>query len=380
MGDPLPAIGSLLEGFIFMQRKKNTFSKEDGNKKLIKGNSMKIWIDIKNMHEPNFFKPFFSKMKNNEIYVTVRPNVGTINILDKLYVPYTIVGSGIVENRIKKMYGFILRGLELAVSIPKFDISISHLSGHCIYASKIRRKKTITFADNDINLFHNKIIFPFVDYLITPNAIPKETLIAQKAKPQTIFQYNGFKEDIYIADYETDVNFLENIPFKDFVTIRPEALRAAYVSKNAKTIVPQLLSEFVKENVNILYLPRYPEDTAYAKGYDNVYIPPEPLNGLDVCFYSKAVLTGSGTFAREAACMGTPAVSFFPEKLLAVDQKMVNDSWMFHSRDPEEIVKYVMNSKKREVDLSRSKKVQMEVFDILKCILEEIEDRRKGKK
>jgi predicted glycosyltransferase len=53
---------------------------------------------------------------------------------------------------------------------------------------------------------------------------------------------------------------------------------------------------------------------------------------------------------------------------------------MFHSRDPKEIVEYVLNSKKRKVDLSRSKKVQREVFDILKGILEEIEDRKKEKK
>ncbi|HID71137.1 MAG TPA: DUF354 domain-containing protein, partial [Thermoplasmata archaeon] len=77
------------------------------------------------------------------------------------------------------------------------------------------------------------------------------------------------------------------------------------------------------------------------------------------------------------ACMGTPAVSFFPgERLLAVDQQMVEDGWIYHSRDPKEIVEYVVSSKKREVDLSRSKRVQTEVFNILNGILEEIEEKK----
>jgi uncharacterized protein len=107
-----------------------------------------------------------------------------------------------------------------------------------------------------------------------------------------------------------------------------------------------------------------------------VFIPKGPLKGLDVCYYSKAVLTGSGTFAREAACMGTPAVSFYPEDLLAVDQKMVNENWMLHSRNPEEIVDYVLNKKGRSSDLARSKRVQSEVFKIFEDILDEIEGKK----
>ena len=65
------------------------------------------------------------------------------------------------------------------------------------------------------------------------------------------------------------------------------------------------------------------------------------------------------TFAREAACMGTPAVSFYPgNELLSVDEEMIRRGWMFHSRDPEEIVEYVLSSKRRKVDFSRSKNIQ----------------------
>lgn len=336
---------------------------------------MRIWYDFKNAHEPAFFKPFLKEFANYPTCITLRSYAEIIKLANILGIEGKVVGRHYGENPIKKAMGLILRDFLLYLNTDGFDISISFNNVYCTHVTKMKYKKGISFTDNEKSVFTNKLFFRFVDYLITPIGIPKEILSGQGAK--NIIQFDGFKEDIYVADFKPNPKFLDDLPFDDFITIRPEALKAAYVPKNAKTIVPQLFSEFSKENVNVLYLPRYPEDRAYAKGYDNVYIPPKPLNGLDVCYYSKAVLTGSGTFAREAACIGTPAVSFFPEKLLAVDQKMVNNGWMFHSRDPEEIVEYVLNSKKRKVDLSRSKKVQKEVFDIVEGILEEIENKKR---
>ena len=49
---------------------------------------------------------------------------------------------------------------------------------------------------------------------------------------------------IFILDYKVDKHFLEQLPFKDFITIRPENLKAAYVPKDAVTIIPQLFEVF----------------------------------------------------------------------------------------------------------------------------------------
>jgi predicted glycosyltransferase len=85
-------------------------------------------------------------------------------------------------------------------------------------------------------------------------------------------------------------------------------------------------------------------------------------------------LTGSGTFAREAACLGTPAISFFPERLLAVDQQLVNEGKIFQSRNVGEIVDYVISQskKRKELNLERSKEVKQQVINILKGILAQV--------
>ena len=140
-----------------------------------------------------------------------------------------------------------------------------------------------------------------------------------------------------------------------------------------KSIVPELFEKFRKYKINILFLPEYRSDKNYAAGFDNVYMPEKPLNGLDVCYYSKAVLTGAGTFAREAAIIGTPAVSFFPkDDLLSVDKKMMENNLMLHSRNPEEILHYIFSSRKREFENSSCKKIQNSVFKMVENILKTI--------
>ncbi|HNQ43145.1 MAG TPA: DUF354 domain-containing protein, partial [Candidatus Cloacimonadota bacterium] len=142
-------------------------------------------------------------------------------------------------------------------------------------------------------------------------------------------------------------------------------------NKSARPITPKLLQELSRAGYNILYLPRYSVDKAYADGVKNVYIPDKPLNGLDACYYSDAVLTGAGTFAREAACLGVPSFSFFAGKsLLAVDKSMIKDGRMFFSRDVSELMAKLKTSARTDVDLSRSKAVQAEVISKLKEVIE----------
>jgi len=330
-----------------------------------------IWIDIKNSHEPAFFRSFISKFRDHEFVITSRRYAEIQKLLDKYQMKNKVIGAHYGGNIIKKMCGLAIRDLSLYLKAPAFDVSLSHGSINAIHVAKMRNKPTISLYDNEKAAIGNRISFRFVDYLITPRALPIDSLIEQGAIEDHIIRYDGFKEDIYEADFIPDPDFLNYLPFNDFITIRPEALQAAYV-KEKNSIVPDLFKAFIREDVNILYLPRYKTDRDYAKGLD-VFIPDGPLKGLDVCYYSKAVLTGSGTFAREAACMGTPAVSFYPEDLLAVDQKLIHDNLMLHSRNATEIVEYVLGKKKRRPDISRSKRVQGEVFKILEEILADVD-------
>ena len=76
--------------------------------------------------------------------------------------------------------------------------------------------------------------------------------------------------------------------------------------------------------------------------------------------------------AREAAVMGVPAMSFFPgQRLLAVDRDLVERGKMLHSKEPEEIVEYVIKSwdKKRDGKFERAEQVKRKAINQITAVI-----------
>ena len=335
---------------------------------------MKIWFDFTNVPHAHFLsviiKYFFDK---HNVFCTARDFAELRGLLTEKNIDFKMAGKH-HRNKFLKPFASLKRYFKLCREVSAFDLSISCGSYEATFFSKIKGKKTIVFDDNDIS--PNWLYARFTDYFICPSKFNINGIVRQGIPRQNIFSYDGYKEDIYLADYAPDPEFLNKLPFKEYVVIRPENLSATYIKgKDKKSLAPALLKKLVSDGNSIVFLPRYNQEIEYAQGLKNVHIPPDILNGLYLCFYAKAVFTGAGTFAREAACLGVPAVSFFPgTKLLSVDKDMINKGWLFHSRNIDDIIKYFAEFKRREFNVERCKEVQKEVFVILNKILEKINE------
>jgi predicted glycosyltransferase len=318
-----------------------------------------------------------------QTYITARDRSETVALARGLGMAPKVIGRDF-SNRIVKAVNHALRTIELFVRVPKFDVALAFGGSTSITVAKARIKPSVVFHDNDLIFTQATLagrletkIMARADHIIIPSAFPIQALTGRGAKTENIHQFDGYKEDVYIADYEPDPDFPARLPFSDFVVLRPEALFAAYVTQT-RSIVPELVNSLIAKNVNVVYLPRIEADLQHIellRDDRHLFVPKQALHGLDLCWYSQAVLTGSGTFAREAACLGTKAVSFFPERLLAVDQQLVNEGRMLHSRSTEEIIEYVASSSQSDngINLERCKEVKRQVVSIVKVIFEKLE-------
>jgi len=340
----------------------------------------KLWIDIINPSHALFFNALLSELDDYKINITIRDRAETVDLVESFGIKGKIIGTD-YRDPLKKSVNMIFRTLDLAMRTPNFDAALSFENGMNVLVSKIRRKTSILYCDNDLKFFQKNGFFQnsetkiktLASYTIVPEACYEN--FKRVISEDKLIRFNGYKEDIYIADHEPDSKFLDKLPFNEFVVIRPEALGSFYV-KEMQSIVPELLRLFTREGVNVVYLPREVEDVKYAKGFD-VFIPEKALNGLDLCHYADAFLTGSGTMAREAACMGVTAVSFFPSKtLLSVDQQLVDEGKIFHSRNVEAIIDHVLFQHKtnKNRDLERCREVKRNVVRTTKQILQEMEE------
>jgi predicted glycosyltransferase len=280
-------------------------------------------------------------------------------------------------NPFLKSLSFASRTFRLLYKAPKARVLLSFENAMPIPAGKLRGAMIILMLDNDLKLVGKKPLFQRIvskikkmaDYVMVPKVA--ENIFSEHF--ENVITYPGYKEHIYIADFQPNHNFLKQIPFEEYVVLRPKSLTSLYVLHNG-SLVPELLRVFEKEGINVVYLPRNEAEKKLAKGFDNVYVPPKALDGLNLIHYSRATLTGSGTMAREAAVMGVPAVSFFPgERLLAVDIDLVEKKKMLHSRDAEEILNYVLENwrKVRNTNIEKARKVKKFVIEVVRKAISE---------
>ena len=331
-------------------------------------NRKTIWFDLTNVPHVNFLMPIIQRYEEKcEMVFTIRDFAETKSLFEKrVGKPYTIVGGHQGGSKVRKVLGMFGRIRALNKQVPYFDVKISCGGDASSIVAKIRGKKSITFDDNE--KAPNWRYAPFSDLAFWPRAVPTEALYKQFFR-RNLYQYDGYKENFYLADYKPSESFVDALPFpveddgrKHYVVVRPENLRANYV-EGKTSIVPELMRELEKEDANILFLPRYETDRDYSEGINSVYIPSEAVNGLDACYFADAILTGAGTMAREAACLGVPSVSFFAgSRLLAVDRSLVEQGKMFFSRDVKAIMGFIKSASHGEASFEQSKIVQEEIF------------------
>ena len=332
----------------------------------------KIWFDITNVPHVSFFLPIIRKYENEfDIIFSLRDFAETKSLFEKrIGKEYIEVGQHKGGSKLRKILGVVERIFLLNKQIPYFDVKISVGGDASCIIAKLRGKLSVTFDDNE--KAPNWRYAPFSDLAFWPKVVPQQKLRKQFFK-KNLYQYNGYKEDFYLANYEPNPSFLEQLPFEHYIVVRPENIKANYV-EGRQSIVPELLKELDAAGYNILFLPRYESDKDYAAGIKNIYVPKEAVNGLDACYYADAILTGAGTMAREAACLGVPSVSFFAgAHLLAVDQSMVDAGKMFYSRDVQQIMQFLNNSRHSFytsrgggiAGLERCKSVQQEILNTL---------------
>lgn len=333
-----------------------------------------VWLDLASPSHPFLFDGLLSGL-NVETRTTVRRKTETVELAESLEMDARVLGRDFDHEHLRKL-GIPIRTGQLAIQAPDADVSLSARNAMCILASKARGVPSIHFTDNDITAHVDGLPFERLynrleaqaTHHVVPAAFETNELVDRGADPDRVHTYDGYKEDIYVAAFEPDPAFTDRLPFEDYVLVRPEALGAAYVEAE-DSLVPQLLRQFVNRGENVVYLPRGRGDDAWADAYpdDRVYAPDRALDGLQLAWHSRAVLTGSGTMAREAACMQKPAVSFFPNTLISVDRELVDEGRIFHSRSATDIVEYVEDRRVADVDpdLAASKAVRDNVATLV---------------
>ena len=138
---------------------------------------MIIWIDITNTPHVHFFTPIIEHLKKYyHIIITARQFSETIPLLyEKGYNPI-IIGEHQGISRIRKVKGMMSRVKALNIAVPVFDVSMSIGGQVTTILSRLRKKPSIVFTDNDIS--YKKHVYILGSYFVFPEYFDKPCTIS----------------------------------------------------------------------------------------------------------------------------------------------------------------------------------------------------------
>jgi predicted glycosyltransferase len=334
---------------------------------------MRIWIDLANSPHVPFFRPLANEFnrRNHEVIFTVRAFAETVALAQAAGLAAEVIGghgggklSGKAGNLAQRALalGRWARGREI-------DLALSHNSYSQILAARALSLKAVTLMDYE-HQPANHLAFRMASRVIVPRAFPEAALMRFGAAPAKVRRYDGIKEDVYLAGFQAEPDFPEQlkqlgIDTSDMlVTVRPPASEALY-HRFENELFDQLLERLTTTpSIKVVLLPRNESQRAAYGSNSKLIVPPHPLDGANLIASSDLVVSAGGTMNREAAALGVPAVSIYLGEWAAIDEQLVSDGRLRKISTAED-VRDLLLQKRPRATARRASYVARQVADLI---------------
>ena len=309
---------------------------------------MRIWIDLANSPHVPFFHALIPEFtaRGHQIEITARDFAQTVELATKAGMMPHVVGGhggGTIRGKAGNLVG-------RAASLRKwardrgFDLAVSHNSYAQIAAAAALGIKAVTLMDYE-HQPANHLAFRLASRVIVPRSFPTAELRKYGAATRKVHRYQGIKEDVYLADFTPDPDFMTSLQTLGvaaddlLVVARPPAREALY-HRFENELFDELIAHLSsRDQLKTILIPRTDaQRTEYQqRNLPNIIMPQEALDGANLIATADLVISAGGTMNREAAALGVPAVSVYAGQWAAIDEELVREGRLRRISSREEI-------------------------------------------
>ena len=317
---------------------------------------MRIWIDLANSPHVPFFRSLVDEFRSrgHEVEITAREFAETVPLAWAAGLAPVVIGAHGGRELTWKAGNLLQRAWALRAwaSSRAFDLAVSHNSYSQILASLGMNLRSVTLMDYE-HQPANHLAFRIASRVIVPSVFPGSELERYGASAEKVKRYNGIKEDVYLAGFQSDPGFrakLEDFGIKSedvLVVVRPPARDALY-HRFENQLFDALLNRLqVATQVKTILLPRNNAQRTAVGERDgaNMILPDAPLDGPNLIAASDLVISAGGTMNREAAALGVPAATIYAGTWSAVDEELVRQGRLKRLRTPEDVAGLALQKK-----------------------------------
>ncbi|HEV7615323.1 MAG TPA: DUF354 domain-containing protein [Solirubrobacterales bacterium] len=292
---------------------------------------MLVWVDCTAAAHPLVLRPIVERLEaqGHEVFITAREYGQTLGILDRLGLPYTVVGEHGGASKLGKARALGGRSARLARLVwhRRPQLGIAHGSVDLALVSAFYRFPSVQMQDYEFAQLQRQIAFRLARRVLVPEAIPLERMAKLGVKGKKLVRYPGLKEEYYLAGFEPDPAVLEELGLnreKVLVVVRPPPETSEYHARNdlyGKTIdrlaaAPEAQSVVIPRTVA-------QGEAVRALGAANMIVPEQAIDAQSLIAYADLVVSAGGTMNREAIALGTPVFSTFTGRMGGVDEALI---------------------------------------------------------
>ncbi len=306
---------------------------------------LKVWIDLVNAPHVRFFKSIINYLKDEgeDVLITTRKFGDIHKLLDLFKIEYTSVGRhGVTLSQ--KLEESTKRAYELSKIIAKEkpDVAVSKHSIELPRVSFGLGIPNVYVLDNEHAIAANKLTLSLCDKIIIPKTINVWDVFKTGANPNSLIRYTGTSELTHLKDFKYNENIFSDLDLdlkkEKTILMRPEPALASYLDADCKTSVLSPIVDALKDHANILVIPRFKEQQQIFENDPDVTLMKPPVDTFSLMKACDLVIGAGGTMNREAVLLGTPVISCYPGKILAVDKYYVDKGFMKRSTNVDEII------------------------------------------
>jgi predicted glycosyltransferase len=289
------------------------------------------------------FRPLIGilRARGDEVEVTARDYAQTLQLLELHGLEAEVIGKHGGRSRLGKL-GALQRRLRALRSWARgrdFDVALAHGSHELTMTARRLGIPSSTTFDYEFAWLQHQLGCRAATKVVVPDAIPPDRLARYGARPPKLLQYEGLKEEYYLADFEPDRSVLDALaldPARVLVVLRPPPDVSLY-HRHSNPLFPQTVDFLGRhEDVQAVVLPRTEEQREFVRGLDlpSIVLPERAVDAQSLIALADLVVSAGGTMNREAAALGVPVYTTYGGRLGGVDEELIRQGRLKPLTDP----------------------------------------------
>lgn len=302
---------------------------------------MKVWVDCTAAAHPLVLRPLIERLEaqGHEVFITAREYGQTLGILERLGMPYTVVGEHGGASKLGKVRALGGRSARLGRLVwqRRPQLAIGHGSVDLAIVAAAYRVPSVQMQDYEFARLQRQVAFRLARRVLVPDAIPLERMAKLGVKGEKLVRYPGLKEEYYLAGFEPDPAVLDALGLdreKVLVVVRPPPETSEYHARN--DLYGATIDRLAASEAQAVVIPRTATqgEAIHALGAANLIVPERAIDAQSLIAYADLVVSAGGTMNREAVALGTPVFTTFAGRMGGVDEALIADGRLRVLADP----------------------------------------------